>query len=106
MNTDYIVVFITASNVKEAEKISHELVNKKLAACSNIISPIQSIFRWKNEVCNESETLLILKSTAKNFDAIVEETKKNHSYDTPEIIALPIMKGSREYLQWISDETK
>ena len=103
---EYIIIFITASNPNEAEKISNALVSKKLVACSNIISPIHSIFHWKGDICKEDEVLLILKSTAKNFTEIVTEVKKLHSYEIPEIIALPIIKGLQEYLQWISDETK
>ncbi len=102
---EYIVVFITAGSEAEARKISQALVEKKLAACGNIISPIRSTFRWKGELCDESEALLIVKSTAGHFEAIVEETKKMHGYEIPEIIALPIVMGSQDYLQWISDET-
>jgi len=103
---EYIVVFITASGQDEAKKIGSTLVSNKLTACSNIISSIQSIFFWKGKVCNENEVLLMLKSTRHNFSEIVTEVKKIHSYETPEIIALPIVEGSQDYLQWIEDETK
>lgn len=103
---EFIVVFITTGNDEEAEKISNKLVEKRLVACSNIISPIRSIFRWKGALCKEAETLLILKSKRGLFDEIVAEVKKIHSYETPEIIALPIIEGSPSYLQWVFDETK
>jgi periplasmic divalent cation tolerance protein len=103
---EHIVIFITASSAEEAEKISNALVENKLVACSNIVSPIRSIFHWQGEICKEDEVLLILKSVKTKFTEIVDAVKKLHSYETPEIIALPIIDGSPEYLQWVSDETK
>ena len=103
---EYNVIFVTTSSIAEARKISNSLITKKLIACCNIVDPIHSIFHWKNEICNENEVLLILKSTKKNFNDIVDEVKKLHSYETPEIIALPIIDGSKEYLKWLNDETK
>ena len=103
---EYIVIFITTSNTEEAQKITNALVTKKLAACGNIVSPVHSIFQWKGELCKEEEALLILKSTTKNFQEIKAVVKKLHSYEIPEIIALPIIAGSQQYLQWIADETK
>ena len=102
---EYVVIFVTASNETEAEKIGQALLNQKLIACCNIVSPIQSIFHWKGDICNENEVLLILKSIAKNFNTIVAEVQKVHSYEVPEIIALPIIHGSKDYLKWLSDET-
>jgi len=101
----HIVVFVTASSKTEAETISQALLQKKLIACSNMISPVQSLFHWKGAICNEEEVLLILKTTTKNFKEIVVEVRKNHSYEVPEIIALPIVDGSDDYLRWITDET-
>lgn len=103
---EYIIIFVTTSSKKEALEISHKLIADKLVACSNITSEVQSIFYWKEKVCNENEVLLMLKSKRKNFNTIVEEVKKIHSYETPEIIALPIIEGSKDYLQWIENETK
>lgn len=101
-----IVIFITASSKEEAQKIGGNLVELKLAACANILSPIQSIFRWQGKVCDEPEVLMILKSVKSNLDIIIEKVKQLHSYDVPEIIALPIIAGSDEYLNWIKEETK
>lgn len=103
---EHIVILITASDTTEAEKISNYLIEKKLVACSNIISPVYSIFHWQGEICRENEALLILKSSSKNFNEIVTEVTRIHSYETPEIIALPIITGSPKYLKWINDETK
>ena len=105
MNLDFIVVFVTAANRIEAEQIGQSLVEKKLAACCNIVEPIFSIFHWEGKICQENELLLIIKSVRNRFDAIVAEVKKLHSYKTPEIIALPIIAGSADYLNWIVTET-
>ncbi len=105
MSHDFIVVFVTAANRSEAEQIGQSLVEKKLAACCNIVEPIFSIFHWEEKICRENEVLLIIKSIKNRFDAIVAEVKKLHSYTTPEIIALPLVAGSGDYLNWIETET-
>jgi periplasmic divalent cation tolerance protein len=101
-----IVIFVTTSSKEEAQKIGGNLVELKLAACANILSPIQSIFHWQGKVCDEQEVLMILKSVKNNLDIIIEKVKQLHSYEVPEIIALPIIAGSEEYLSWIKEETK
>ncbi len=106
MNQDFIVVLVTAATRAEAELIGQSLVEKKLAACCNIVDPIFSIFHWEGKVCKENEVLLIIKSVKDWFDEIVLTVKKLHSYKTPEIIALPIIAGSEDYLRWIETETK
>ena len=103
---EYIVILITCSSADEAEKISSSLLDKKLIACANIVPGIRSLFRWQGEMCSENEVLLILKTTADKFDLILTTVQDQHSYDTPEVIALPIIKGSEKYLKWISDETR
>lgn len=105
MNQDFIIVLVTAAKRAEAELIGQSLVEKKLAACCNIVEPIFSIFHWEGKICQENEALLIIKSIKNRFDAIVTEVKKLHSYTTPEIIALPIVAGSDDYLNWIKTET-
>jgi len=105
MNYEFIIVLVTAANKTEAELIGQSLVEKKLAACCNIVEPIFSIFHWEGKVCKENEVLLIIKSVKNKFDNIVSEVKKLHSYTTPEIIALAIVAGSEDYLNWIKTET-
>lgn len=105
MNQEFIVVLITAANRTEAEQIGGYLVEEKLAACCNIVDSIFSIFSWEGKTCQENEVLLIIKSVKTRFDKIVSEVKKLHSYDTPEIITLPIISGSEDYLNWIASET-
>ncbi len=105
MSNDFIVILVTAANRAEAEQIGQSLVEKKLAACCNIVDPIFSIFHWEGKICKENEVLLIVKSVKNRFDGISIEVKKLHSYTTPEIIALPIISGSDDYLNWIKTET-
>jgi periplasmic divalent cation tolerance protein len=102
----YCVVFITAKNVQEAKRISQRLLEKKLIACANLIKDVQSFFWWEGKVDHAKEVLLILKSKRSCFNRIVKEVKKVHSYNVPEIIALPIVKGYNPYLRWINDSTK
>jgi len=105
MDQQFIVIFVTAANRVEAEQIGQFLVEKKLAACCNIVDSIYSIFHWERKICQDNEVMLMLKTVKKNFDLIVTEVKKLHSYETPEIIALPIIAGSDDYLNWIRKET-
>jgi len=97
----YIVVFITTSNQKEANKIAKILVEKKLAACVNIISRINSIYRWQGKIEHSEESLLVVKTKQSLWQDLSKRIKKEHSYKTPEIIALPIIKGFEPYLNWI-----
>lgn len=98
---NYIVVFITASSKKEAEKIANALVDKRLAACVNIVRAIESIYTWKGKKERSNEILLIAKSKKENFKKIAAEVKKLHSYEIPEIISMKITDGSKDYLDWI-----
>jgi len=96
-----IVILITTKNVREANRIAAKLVETKLIACANVIKDVHSIFRWKKKIEREKEVLLILKSKQGCFAKIVKTVKKYHSYDVPEIIALPIIGGSKDYLKWL-----
>jgi len=100
-----IVVLVTAKNSREANQISTKLIEGKLIACANIIKGINSIFRWKGKVDQANEVLLILKSRKSCLPKIVKTVKKYHSYDVPEIIALPIVGGSKDYLNWIKENS-
>jgi periplasmic divalent cation tolerance protein len=105
--TDKIVVLVTCGAAKEARKIARALVEQRLAACVNILqSPVQSIYRWKSKVESAREVLLLIKTTRRRFAALQRAIRTLHSYDTPEIIALPIAAGSRDYLAWISDSAR
>jgi periplasmic divalent cation tolerance protein len=102
----YIVIFITASNKKEASKIAETLIKKKLAACVNIVGKIDSRFWWQGKVDQAKESLLIVKSKKAKFAKIIRAVKSVHSYDIPEIIALPIVSGYKPYLRWINESVR
>jgi len=101
-----IVVFITTQNVKQARDISLRLIKAKLAACVNIVSGVKSIFWWQGKVDSAKEALLIVKTKKSLLNRLVKTVKKLHSYDVPEIIALPIIGGNKEYLKWLNDSTR
>ena|ERR1700685_2891013 len=101
--TDKIVVLVTCGSAKEARKIGRAVVEQRMAACANIVTtPVQSIYRWKGRVESAKEFLLIIKTTQARFAKLKAAVKRLHSYDVPEIIALPIAAGANDYLNWIS----
>lgn len=102
---DEMVVFVATGNKDEAKMIAKDLVESRLAACVSIVPAMQSIFRWEGKICEESESLLIIKSVKSNMDSLIDRIKQLHSYDVPEVIALPIVAGSKEYLNWLHAET-
>ena len=107
MERDVIVVFITAPSREAAQKIASGLLEKKLAACVNILPAIQSIYSWQGTVQVDDEVLLIVKSRAALFDEkLVPAVQDMHPYDVPEIIALPVIMGSQSYLDWVGVETE
>lgn len=99
----HIVVFVTAKNLIEANVIAQRLVKEKLVACANIVKGIRSVFWWQKKIDKADEVLLILKSKKSCFKRIVKTVTLLHSYDVPEIIALPIVDGNRDYLKWITE---
>ncbi len=101
-----IVVLMTTGNREEADRIADLLVEKRLAACVQILPEIRSVYFWKNEIQRESEILLLAKSTKDRFQDLEREVRAIHSYETPEIVALEITDGSRPYLNWLSDNVE
>lgn len=104
--TDKVVILVTAASKKECRKIAEHLVESKLAACVNITQPIESVYRWEGKIAHDREYQLFIKSTRELFPEIMATISKLHSYHTPEIICLPIIDGSRNYLQWVGDSVK
>jgi periplasmic divalent cation tolerance protein len=102
----FIVIFITTSGKKEADKISERLIAEKLAACVNVIEGASSLFWWENKVDRAREALMIVKSKRTKLPAIIKLVKSLHSYEVPEIIALPIIGGERKYLRWLDESVK
>jgi periplasmic divalent cation tolerance protein len=102
--TDYIQVMTTVENKSDAEKIAKHLVEEKIAACVQILGPLQSFFQWQGKLDRADEYLCLIKSRDDLFDEIEAAIKSLHPYEVPEIIALPISKGSSEYLSWMAAE--
>ena len=97
----HIVIFVTASSKKEAQKIAAGLIKQKLAACVSVLDKVDSVFFWENKVQKAKEFLLIIKSTRAKFKQVAKLIKSMHSYEVPEIIAIPIITGDKSYLRWI-----
>lgn len=104
--TDSIVILVTAGSEAEAEKIATALVEEQLAACVNILSPIRSLYRWEGKVADDREWLLLIKTRAERFAAVEAKVKALHSYQVPEVIALPIVAGAEGYMRWLRGETE
>ena len=104
--TDKVVILVTTASLREGKNIARHLVDSKLAACVNITQPVRSIYRWEGKIADEKEYQLMIKSSRDLFPEIKAAISKIHSYHTPEIICLPIIDGSRNYLQWVGDSVK
>jgi len=102
----YVVILVTTKNVQEGKKIVKKLLEKKLIACGNIIKAVESLFWWQGKIDKANESLLILKAKRTHFKKIVNQIKEIHSYSVPEIIALPIVDGNSDYLDWIKESVK
>jgi periplasmic divalent cation tolerance protein len=104
---NYRVVLVTCATLLQAKLIARTVVEMRLAACVNIVSsPIESYYRWKNRVERGRELLIIIKTTAPKLAALETEVKRLHSYDVPEFLVLPVVWGSTDYLNWVSDSVK
>lgn len=102
--TDKLIVLVTCRSAKEAERIARSLVEMRLAACGNILrSPVRSIYRWKEKIESAREVLLLIKTSRRSFPELQAAVKRLHSYEVPEIIALPIAAGSKGYLSWLAE---
>ncbi len=101
-----VVIFITTSTDEEAHKLANALLIQRKAACVNIVPRVTSFFWWQDKLNSEQESLLVIKTKASLLDEIVALVRKIHSYDVPEIIALPIVGGNQDYLEWIGKEVK
>jgi len=97
----YVVVLVTAKDKKEARKISTALIKAKLAACVNIVDKVDSVFFWAGKIDQAKESLLVIKSKQEKMPRIIKLVRSLHSYEVPEIIAIPIIAGDRPYLRWI-----
>jgi periplasmic divalent cation tolerance protein len=102
----HITVLVTAKDKAQARKIARRLLEAKLIACANIVEGVESLFWWQGKIDSATEALLILKTRRSLLKKIILEVKATHSYDTPEVIAMPIIGGSADYLKWIDTSVR
>ena len=102
---DFVVVLVTAGDAGEAERIGRTLVEERLAACANVVGPIRSVYRWQGAVEEAAEHLLLVKARADDLPALEARVRALHSYQVPEVLALPVAAGSAAYLAWLAQST-
>jgi periplasmic divalent cation tolerance protein len=105
-DTGYLAVLVTASSSEEARKIAHELLNRRKAACISIVPGVSSFFWWQGKLDSAEENLLVIKTKTSLLDEVVALVRQIHSYKVPEIIALPVVGGSKDYLEWLGKEVE
>jgi periplasmic divalent cation tolerance protein len=101
-----VVIFSTTDSEELARNIAAALVDNREAACVNILPGVTSIYRWEGKICDSQEWLLLIKAPSEQFEAVRSRIRAMHSYQLPEVIALPVTAGDPEYLRWIHGETK
>lgn len=99
------MVLVTVGSGEEASKIARTLIEEKLIACANIVPGIRSIYRWKGEICDDPELMLIMKTQTELFPALQKRVRELHSYEVPEVVGFPITVGSSDYLDWVFENT-
>ncbi len=102
---DFVVVLVTAGDAGEAARIGRTLVEERLAACANVVGPIRSVYRWQGAVEEAAEHLLLVKARADDLPALEARVRALHSYQVPEVLALPVAAGSAAYLAWLAQST-
>jgi periplasmic divalent cation tolerance protein len=102
--TEFIVIYVTVGSSEEGKKLGRALVEERLAACVNRISPVHSIYRWQGQVEESNEELLIIKTKRNLLAKVKQRVQELHSYSVPEIIALPILEGNESYLEWLEEQ--
>ena len=106
MSNDIVLILTTVPDDGRAESLARTLVEERLAACVNLHGPMTSVYRWKGAIESERERQVVIKTTRERVAAVEARLREIHSYEVPEIIALPIVAGSKEYLSWINEETR
>jgi len=102
----FIAVFITCASKKEAKKIIYTVIRKRLAGCAAMGAPVESLFWWKGNVCKAKEVPVVFKTEKRHLKDIEREVKRLHSYEVPEVVALPITGGSKKYLDWLAESVE
>ena len=101
MSSSFLIVLSTFPSLAEARKVSKRLIDKRLAACVNLLGPAESFFWWEGKIDRAKEYLVLIKTKSTHFNRLQKFLEKNHPYSVPEILALPILKGNRSYLAWL-----
>ncbi|MDY7005554.1 MAG: divalent-cation tolerance protein CutA [Cyanobacteriota bacterium] len=104
MSPEYLMVITTTSSRQDADNIAKYLLEKRLAACIQIFSSITSSYWWNDEICTDEEWLCLIKTSQKNYESLEKAIREIHPYETPEVIALPILTGSQDYLSWLGNQ--
>lgn len=103
MSQSHVVIFVTVESEEQAQRISDLLLQRKLVACANIIKNVKSFFWWQGKVDHSDEGMLVMKSREELLGEVVRLVRENHSYEVPEVVALPIIGGNPDYLRWIDE---
>ena len=106
MKSQHIQVFISCRDSAEAKKLVESLLDDQIIACAQMLPGMESFYRWQGQIVHDRECLLLLKTRQQHFAAIEQRVHALHSYDVPEIIAVPLVEGSTEYLKWIDEQTQ
>lgn len=102
--SEIIIVFVTVPGLREGSRISKAILTSRLAACVNVIPGVQSIYKWKGKIVQEKEAMLVLKTTRLRYRKLEQKIKELHPYEVPEIIAIPLICGSLQYVEWVTRE--
>ena len=103
---EHVVIFVTTGSMEEAERIASELLDRKLVACANSLPGVTSLFWWQGELDRADEVLVVMKTRAEHLDEVTALVNELHSYDVCEVIALPIVGGSKAYLDWVDESVR
>jgi periplasmic divalent cation tolerance protein len=106
MKSDLLLVLVTCSSPQEAKRIVQSLLKERLIACANIIPGAESVFLWKDKITSARETLIMMKTKSVKFRAVEKAVKSSHSYEVPEIIAIPVTASSADYLKWVRENVR
>jgi periplasmic divalent cation tolerance protein len=102
--SEIIIVFVTVPGLREGSRISKAILTSRLAACVNVIPGVQSIYKWKGKIVQEKEAMLVLKTTRLRYRKLEQKIKELHPYEVPEVIAIPLICGSSQYVEWVTRE--
>jgi periplasmic divalent cation tolerance protein len=102
--SEIIIVFVTVPGLREGSRISRAILTSRLAACVNVIPGVQSMYKWKGKIVREKEAMLVMKTTRLRYRKLEQKIKKLHPYEVPEVIAIPLICGSSQYIEWVTRE--